>query len=437
MRGLGRGIACFTVVAWAFTASTDVLGGSIDFVSTAHAEDTGEVVTVEVDGIGATADDALKNALRMAVQEAVGTLVDEQTQVANDKLINDTVLSYSNGFIEHIDTLSAPAPDRALGGLYKCRIRAIVKRGDVAKKLEAIPMVSSEVAGEQMWAQALSKVQGVEDGRKLLTEFHKRRPLHRLLVARVVDKNGKPAGALGLEKTPNYDKGTTTLRFGVQIFEDTQTYYTRYAAPLTALLDKIGTVKQPSVTLDAGATEHWDRAPAGTECIQTQGMASTTAAIHRDAIAPGGGRSTTRNVVIATGRNANGSNLRFRTYSLEAAAYDERFLPDRPFVWDGYSGESRSTFPTLAELVELRVTLIDGNGRTVQSLDVRPRAPAFGSYERAYYLPGVGFLGELDFGNGTLCSSVITPVSMEIPNDDLRNVTSIAVEIVPASGTSR
>jgi hypothetical protein len=68
-------------------------------------------------------------------------------------------------------------------------------------------------------------------------------------------------------------------------------------------------------------------------------------------------------------------------------------------------------------------------------VQVKNITPKYASGEgRGYYAPGVGFLGALDLaGRGVICSSFITPVQLEIPNDDLRNVSSIAVEIVPAS----
>lgn len=413
----------FPLCALMLYLHTDDPSTGIDIISVARAEDTPELVTVEVEGFGTTPDDARKNALRAALQEAVGTLVDETTAVANDKLISNSILTYSDGLIERVETLQEPTQDRNMGGIYRCKIRAVVKRGDVAKRLEAIPMASSAVAGDQLWAQSVSKVQGVEDGRKLLIEFQKNRPIDRLLVARVVDKEGNPVSATGLERTPNYDKGTTTLHFAIQVFEDSETYFTRYAAPLISLLDKIGTVKEASISLTESvidSNQRQDRTYGGLNCVENPFYK-----IQRDFYDTYKNESPMRGVVIVTGRNSDGSNIRVRLVDLEKTAYKTEHLPDHPF------GANYRMGIRLSQVIKWRVTLLDPSGRTIQ---VQEGEPLKNRYSNAHsYMPGAGFLAPEE-GNYVpkLCTSVIFPFTMDIPNSDLRNVSAIAVEMLPA-----
>ena len=63
---------------------------------TAYAQDTKEVLSK---GFGTTVDLATQNALSQAVREAVGALVDEETLIKNDELIEEKILTFSNGIM--------------------------------------------------------------------------------------------------------------------------------------------------------------------------------------------------------------------------------------------------------------------------------------------------------------------------------------------------
>jgi hypothetical protein len=84
-------------------------------------------------GAGVTEEEALKDACRDAVRQAVGTLVDAETAVTNDDVINDRVLAGSDGFITKHDVLSS----KKEGGLLRTTIRASVDRRKLLQKLQA------------------------------------------------------------------------------------------------------------------------------------------------------------------------------------------------------------------------------------------------------------------------------------------------------------
>lgn len=55
---------------------------------------------VTVDGTGPSRDDAIRDALRLAVEQAVGTLVDSNTVVNNYQVISDEIYTTSQGFVQ-------------------------------------------------------------------------------------------------------------------------------------------------------------------------------------------------------------------------------------------------------------------------------------------------------------------------------------------------
>src|SRR6516225_711892 len=89
--------------------------------------------TVVAEGVGATPEDALKDAFRAAVRQVVGALVDEETVVKNDKVISEKVLTYSDGIIKDGYKELGRTNDN---GLWRIKISAKVERRSVALRLK-------------------------------------------------------------------------------------------------------------------------------------------------------------------------------------------------------------------------------------------------------------------------------------------------------------
>ena len=60
---------------------------------------------ITVSGYGNTFEDAERDALRTAVEKAVGTMVDSQTLVQNNQLVNDEIYTHSKGYITNYSVL--------------------------------------------------------------------------------------------------------------------------------------------------------------------------------------------------------------------------------------------------------------------------------------------------------------------------------------------
>ena len=65
-----------------------------------------KTVTVTVSGQGATQDAAKQSALRNAIEQAFGTFISSNTEILNDELVKDEIVSVSNGNIQKFDILS-------------------------------------------------------------------------------------------------------------------------------------------------------------------------------------------------------------------------------------------------------------------------------------------------------------------------------------------
>lgn len=65
-----------------------------------------KTVTLVVSGQGQTQNEAKQNALRSAIEQAFGTYISSKTEILNDDLVKDEIVSVSNGNIQNYEVLS-------------------------------------------------------------------------------------------------------------------------------------------------------------------------------------------------------------------------------------------------------------------------------------------------------------------------------------------
>lgn len=65
-----------------------------------------KTVTLTVSGTGKTIEEARLNALRSAIEQAFGVFISSKTEILNDNLVKDEIVSISNGNIQNYDLVS-------------------------------------------------------------------------------------------------------------------------------------------------------------------------------------------------------------------------------------------------------------------------------------------------------------------------------------------
>jgi hypothetical protein len=72
----------------------------------AIAQAADKTVSLVVSGSGKTQDEAKQNALRSAIEQAFGTFISSKTEILNDNLVKDEIVSVANGNIQKFEVLS-------------------------------------------------------------------------------------------------------------------------------------------------------------------------------------------------------------------------------------------------------------------------------------------------------------------------------------------
>lgn len=103
---------------------------------------TAEGVGVVMGGDRAIArDSAINDALRKAVEQAVGTMVSSETMVQNFQTLNDRIYTQTQGYIQNYKILTeTPGPN-----LHQVTIQATVAMGDLQKDLQALGILLGQV----------------------------------------------------------------------------------------------------------------------------------------------------------------------------------------------------------------------------------------------------------------------------------------------------
>ena len=161
----------------------------------------GEAVVAE--GVGSTPDEALKDAFRNAVRQVVGAVVDAETLIKNDELINDRVLTYCDGFIKTFDEV--PGSKKTQGELHRIRIKAAVERQSVVAKLRAANVTVRATDGKGLFAEAVSKADGANNATVLLkahsVTFPRYSPQRFEASLSTIGRNSKPSSILNSSLT--------------------------------------------------------------------------------------------------------------------------------------------------------------------------------------------------------------------------------------------
>ena len=101
-----------------------------------------KVVTLVTSGTGTTKEEATKNALRNAIEQAFGTFVSSNTEVLNDELIKDEIATVSTGNVKSYKELSVNQNN----GIYDVSVQAVVSIDQLTKFAQSKGM-QAELAG--------------------------------------------------------------------------------------------------------------------------------------------------------------------------------------------------------------------------------------------------------------------------------------------------
>ena len=352
-----------------------------------------ETVEITAEGYGTSPQEAEKDALRAAVKKAVGTFVDSETLIDKEEVVKDQILTHSDGFVEKV--IDAGKAEQVNDSIWKVTKKVLVRKSKLVAKLKEGGVVTASIAGEDIWAQEISKIQNVNDGRALLRKFLQENTMSKLLVARHVDAQGRINDQAKPEIKTDYDTGKTTVTFRIQVYYDLEAYYNQYIPKLIKLFDQIMVVDNESypVVYQQASVSHYNPRPQypiaeGQFFGIRQGRGSNRNQYHTL-------RDDQKNLIfINIGRDKLGQNMRYKVYRLPEDGgefyYKDLTEPWRELRYD-YKNKQRKNidYTTKYSIPKLQLFVMGKNGEILRQNDFYGKGLREGGLSYSYFGDGV------------------------------------------------
>lgn len=134
-------------------------------------------VTLTVSSDGATKEEATKNALRSAIEQAYGTFVSANTTILNDELVKDEIVTIANGNIKSYEEISSTAmPDGSQFVTLKATV-SVSKLISYAQSKGAETEFAGAIFNMNMKMKELNKQNEMKVIENLITQINELLPL--------------------------------------------------------------------------------------------------------------------------------------------------------------------------------------------------------------------------------------------------------------------
>lgn len=127
-------------------------------------KDSQKVYFVQVESTAATAAQAREEGFRLAVRQAVGTLVVAETEIKNQQLVRNDIVQYSSGYIQDFKVIS----ESQVGSMIRIVMDVWVSDSKIADRLLNISKADGTIDGEKSAVQFRSNLNQIQSGDQLL-----------------------------------------------------------------------------------------------------------------------------------------------------------------------------------------------------------------------------------------------------------------------------
>ena len=119
---------------------------------------------IEVEGLGTTPDESKNNGFKLAVEQAVGSIISSESVSVNNRLNRDEIISYASGYVTKFEVVDVARDN--LG--YHTRLKIWIKRSVIANRLLHQSTLAKEINGSQASVSLDSIIYERNQGDKLV-----------------------------------------------------------------------------------------------------------------------------------------------------------------------------------------------------------------------------------------------------------------------------
>lgn len=172
MRRLLIGLVCLGVLAQSAHAQSVMplivpspLGVVLTVGQWMMTPDKRKVYYVEVQSQAATFEAAKNEAFRLAVENAVGSLILSETEVRNNRIVRDEIISYASGYVDRFNIIDRQESNNQV----TLKMKVWVAHSALSNRLLNESRAAGQVEGERVSAQIQTFKQQRQAGDRVLT----------------------------------------------------------------------------------------------------------------------------------------------------------------------------------------------------------------------------------------------------------------------------
>jgi hypothetical protein len=133
-----------------------------------------EVYYIEVAGEGRTAEEARTVALRIAVEQAVGSIMSSETEVRNGRIVRDEIINYASGYVDRYEITNQATSSVGVRITMRVWVRKSVLSNRLLNRSERSGEVDGARASVQLATLNQERVTGDRLVQTVLNDFPKR-----------------------------------------------------------------------------------------------------------------------------------------------------------------------------------------------------------------------------------------------------------------------
>ena len=215
---------------------------SITGVSPSSVAQEVEPITINATGRGGSIGEARKDAIMNALREVVGEYIEADTVIENEEVVNETITAFSNA-----ESVTSKVIDQRFEGdeiVVECEVTIVPAQ--IVGRIQDAALSAVNIDGESLAAELAANQDNVQLQAETLDRLFKGLA-PRLLVARLVDRNGKRIKDGRPPKDDIKMVGDNVLiALNIQIYYDLETYYEKVYPNLEKVLRAVALKSLPA-----------------------------------------------------------------------------------------------------------------------------------------------------------------------------------------------
>ena len=144
------------------------------------------VYYIEVKGVGRSQGEARNNGFRLAVEQAIGTLISSETEVQNGRIRRDEIISYAAGFVEKFEIVGVQETNQGVEVSMKVWVGRSALADRLLNKSETAGTVDGATASVRLQTLTQERTDGDALLNSVLKDFFKRGFVIELKPTRVI-----------------------------------------------------------------------------------------------------------------------------------------------------------------------------------------------------------------------------------------------------------